>query len=380
MKRALLFLLVTTALTQSAVAQSCGNAGSVTETGDYAVVNSDKALIVNLAGASDYAATVGVPTDYDADFCQTIVNADTTRRKRVILDGSVFNLHPHESMVFQRNGAAWLAPVRHRWMLDQNITLYVDNDVGDDDNDGLVPGRGGALKTPQRATIMDLLEIDRSGKSITVQLADSATPYPGTHYAGAPVGVEGGARMRFQGNCANPWTTIVQGDAGSAFAVYNEAIVQVRCMVIGSRNGGHGLEAGYHAHIYGFDNLIFWTTSDVQAYAFDYGLIELTQPWKVAGSASQFAGSDGVGMVKYVGRPITVEFLTDATYSFRFAAAYNQSSVDLSGIIWRTNGHTVTGQSAEVAGLSLIKTGTGGDVNYFPGNHVVTIEAGSLYH
>lgn len=260
-----------------------------------------------------------------------------------------------------------------RTRLTAATTFYVDKTNGNDND----PGTAGApWATLENACVVAMRDLDFATQVVEVQLADSATPYPGIHYAGLLMGAQGGAQLKFRGNAANPWLTRVEGNAGSGFACYNGNIIQIQDLVVGSVNGGHGLEAGYNSQIYVLGGVTLYGASNIQIYAAEGGLVQLTQNFKVAGSAQGMMQCDGRGSIKTSGA-ITCDFITDAAYSFRIFSSYGQSIVSIPGMTWNKNGHSVTGQTGEVARMGMIYAGVAKSA--LPGDGIVGESGGGNY-
>ena len=90
-------------------------------------------------------------------------------------DGSLAVDSTAEQLYF-RSGSNWIAAGAGREILTAGRTYFVDVALGDDANDGLSAGAGNAFQTIQKAIDVWHYEIDASGHSVVIQLADGTYP------------------------------------------------------------------------------------------------------------------------------------------------------------------------------------------------------------
>lgn len=144
------------------------------KTANYTVLNADKAKTVACGGSAFFTITVGVASGFDTNFAIVILNEDTTRGKKIALNGlSSFILWPGQSVtVFNDNNVWTVSPAYQRWALATNLTIYVSVSAGNDGNDGLAAGSGNALATITKAISIIQRNIDCAGSTVTIQLAN----------------------------------------------------------------------------------------------------------------------------------------------------------------------------------------------------------------
>jgi hypothetical protein len=120
----------------------------------YSVVASDAGKTIAAGGAAFYTITLGAASGFATEFAVRIHNEDAVRGKRVSPNGlTSFILYPGQTVIIYKQNNAWKRdPHYQRWAAPGGTpTFHVHPTIGDDNNDGLAAGAGGALATIQAA-------------------------------------------------------------------------------------------------------------------------------------------------------------------------------------------------------------------------------------
>jgi hypothetical protein len=192
-----------------------------TKTGAYTVVNADKGNMFMLGGNASFNLTLGATSGYDADFSIVVANTDTYpggRRKQIVMSGvSNLNLWPGQWCYVFRDGSVWRTnPNFQRWIMRDNVspTWNVDASLGNDANDGLATGSGGAFRTLGGAIAVTKSQVDYRSVGPLIQLA------PGTYTGGQleAYAWTGGVALTIRGVgvSGNPAAYIIAAPAGQA--------------------------------------------------------------------------------------------------------------------------------------------------------------------
>lgn len=119
------------------------------KTSAYVISNADNGVTFSLGGSSFYTVTINAASGFDSNFIVQLYNADTLRCKDIAINGlATLRLYPGQSVrVFNDNSVWRMDTQKTRWTANNTINLYVDNTLGNDDNDGMAAGSGNAFKT-----------------------------------------------------------------------------------------------------------------------------------------------------------------------------------------------------------------------------------------
>lgn len=129
-----------------------------------------------LGGSAFYAFTVGAASGFPANCIITVVNIDTGRGKKMAINGITF---PNSSIVWPGQSSAlrninnvWtVTPTPGRWRPTTNTAVFVDKALGDDANDGLAAGAGGAWQNMQKGIDVLINIVDLHGLTYTANVA-----------------------------------------------------------------------------------------------------------------------------------------------------------------------------------------------------------------
>lgn len=121
------------------------------KTANYTVVTADAGTTLALGGSAFYTLTFSVASSYPVNFLVYVVNTDTVRAKLISAPGITnFYLYPLQTVVMYVQNNVWYKQGPGLWAIPaNNTTFFVDNVHGNDTNDGLAAGTGGALLTIQ---------------------------------------------------------------------------------------------------------------------------------------------------------------------------------------------------------------------------------------
>lgn len=201
----------------------------VITTGYVLVPDDDRRLIV-AQGAASYLISAGDFSTFPTYFRCIVINNDT-RVKIMNIFGypGQFKVYPDQQVLITRTATAWLISRPGRWQVLGPKSLYVDPALGNDNNDGLVPGAGGAFQTITKA--ISVQETDLDG-DFTIQLAD------GTYNLSSPImlnkRLSGSSGYKITGNVATPTNVKIAGPTSGNpliwFIVSGTAVATLRGM------------------------------------------------------------------------------------------------------------------------------------------------------
>jgi len=148
----------------------------IVKTAAYTVQNADKGGFLTMGGGAFYTLSFGSPAGYDADFIISIYNEDTNRAKFVSLAGAgsvSFMLYPGTGCIIKNDAQlVWIQIGKPPRWVKQNPTFYVDAGAGNDSNDGLASGTGGAFKTIRKAINTLYQDVDADGSFPLINVAN----------------------------------------------------------------------------------------------------------------------------------------------------------------------------------------------------------------
>jgi len=249
-----------------------------------------------------------------------------------------------------------------RETLNANRDYYVRAD-GDDANTGLANTSGGAFLTLQHAidTVSDTLNIRQY--KVTINVAD------GTYWIGGLVlkQAPGTGEVWIIGNTTTPTDVILNGGGISLDGVSTKYIIKGFSIDASTNTfyvaNGSQLVIGY---------INFEATTLNHIFARYNGGVWISDDCTISGGAgSHLRAMDGGWIVTGLGDTTTIS----GTPAFTtFAIVLTQGRILIQGAI----AGSATGKRYDVSLLGLI-SGTGGDVNYFPGNAAGTTATGGIY-
>jgi hypothetical protein len=348
----------------------------LSKTGTYAVANADKGKTIALGGNAFYALSFGAASGFDADFVVLIVNEDAGRAKSIALSGgATFTLWPGQSVIIFNDNNTWQTFGRSRWLLTGNVTLYCDVVNGNDANDGLAAGAGGAFKTVQRAgdVVMDYIDIGGT-YSITIQLADGT--YPESVALGAYVGRGRQSHtgpVLITGNALTPSNVIIQPASGAAFTVV-ESYFEWEFSNLKVISTAQGFYADRGAWIVLTGGIVFGACVQ-HMQANNGGLIEIYGDYTIVDDATYHMLAGLGGEILYL-PGLTITLTGTPAFSGAFVYSQTNAIVEATGVTW-------TGGTTGVRFINLLGGGIdtgGGGANYFPGDSAGSTTAPGWYN
>jgi hypothetical protein len=364
-----------------------------TKTANYTVVAADNATTLILGGSAFFTLTLNAASTYPSNFFINVVNLDA-RGKVIACNGlSSFILWPNQTCTIYNTNNIWsINPVFQRWKAPRATVIYVDAINGNDANDGLVAGSGGALKTLQQALRVNVKDyFDLSGftqvpiANIVIQLADNASAgvagtnaYNAGHLAFDPVGAEGRCAILIQGNASSPSNVVIADTSSPSISCFAGLNLELRNLQLGQTgttapiaNGGLSASDGARIRLEG--GVIFGTATNAQMEVDNGGTITLDGPISVVGNGSWLCEANS-GSIALDGQVIT--FSNSPAYSQQTLFTANQGQITCVGTTY-TNGGTVTGTRYAAQSLSLINTNLGTPNTTIPGSVNGSFSGGS---
>jgi hypothetical protein len=351
-----------------------GNVSSKTTA--YVAQSTDCGSTLALGGSTYYSLTVGAPSGFPAQCTIQVVNTDTGRGKLMTISGFTWpygTLYPGQSFLLSNVNNTWVVTGLSRWKVPGGVTnFFTDFTNGNDANDGLAAGIGGAKKTAQACldTITNDLDISGwSGQSgepygqgqIVCNLAQGSTDTQGVHWSPrAVVGGQGGAAVQLVGSGTG---ATINATSASAIGCFLQGTLQIKSLVLGSSNGS-GIDVDYGCDVEVVSNVIFGSVTQAHMSARGHGEIRIDASYQISGNATQhFLVQEG-GIIRNQGGSITV---TGGSQSFTtFAQTSNFGLLEMGSVTYSGMG-SATGQRFNAATLGNINT-NGGGATYFPGN------------
>jgi hypothetical protein len=273
-------------------------------------------------------------------------------------------------------GAGWAvyltAPasgvIREKLSADRDYYVRTD---GNDSNNGLANTSGGAFLTTLKAITVAMAMLDLNGFNVTVHVADG-TYTSGVLASGPPVG---SGIVTVVGNQATPANCIISTTSKSAIRATLGARLFVYGFKVQTTTSGNGVHADLGATI-NCNEMEYGACAQSHIEAGTMSYVQLSANYKISGSAvSHFHGSGEAANITCAA--ITLQFIADVTFSAYFAGT-NRGSLEASGLVIDTNGHTVTGKRFVCHYNGTIVCDTQAR-NYFPGTIEGTEDNGGVY-
>jgi hypothetical protein len=331
-----------------------------TQTANYTIVNTDCGKTIQAGtGSSGFFGVVLPAVGGFATNCVVIVvNGDTGRGK--LLSGFPTNantiLWPRQTIVVGIVNGAWATlQLPGRWKTASGaLTVNTDFTNGNDANDGLATGAGNALKTIEGAlsVISNYFDLNGTGSptQVTILMAAGSTDSQGVHQSfHSFVGANGGAAVKIDGN---------GGSITAAVQLYFGTVLQFRNITF-SNAAGNCLQVFWGAKTYILDAVTFGACTGAQLQvASGAGHLEFINNFTITGSSGFFIIADTGASVQATAA-ITASFSTTATYTY-FVLSASPAYTNLQSVTWNLNGHTITGQKANIQlnGVLLQSTAT----------------------
>lgn len=131
------------------------------QTANYPIVNTDCGKTIQMSGGS-FTVTLPAITGFDSKCVITVVNASTTRGQKLSgFPSDLYTiLYPSKTLQVKIVNGTWVTSINPGRWAKQNVQFNVDNSVGNDSNDGLAAGSGGAFATLNQCRAAAQVSID----------------------------------------------------------------------------------------------------------------------------------------------------------------------------------------------------------------------------
>lgn len=340
------------------------------QTGTYAVVNSDFGDTVALGGVSFYDVTLAAAAGFRPDFICALANVDAARGKRIVPNGvTPFILYPGQTAILFVNNGAWSVMRPTRWKLTAAVTLYVDG-AGSANNDGLAAGAGGAYATMAQAISAAQNNIDLQGQNLTISVADAT--YTVAVTISGPFTGQNGATVTLQGNVATPANCIISTTSANAIRVANGAVVTITGFKLQTTTGGDCLQVdGARAAL---GPMEYGACAGNQIRALNNGYVNPTSDYTISGGAVTHWAAAALGLVNSPGRTITLT--GTPAFSATFAQAFNLGSIVASSTCTFVGAATGVRYTASLNGVIRVD---GAGAAYLPGSVAGAAATGGQY-
>lgn len=284
---------------------------------------------------------------------------------KVSPDGSAW----YEAMVVDKDSGAVSFPSGPlREVLTAGRTYYVDPTDGDDANDGLSAGAGGAFATVGKALGV-AAGLDFSGFAVTVQLADDT--YAENVTVPVTVGQADVGKLIIEGNTTTPSNVLFDLSSGTGFYLGMGARATIRGLKV-ENSGGRAIYAALAGAYARLSDIEFGACSSAQVVAEAGGHVEFVGDCTVSGDAPNFLYCLTSGRVEGFGHTITVSGTPD--FSGAFADANQLGSIRTT----LTFSGAATGQRYSATLNGIVQT-FGGGASYFPGDSAGSTATGGQY-
>jgi len=285
---------------------------------------------------------------------------------KVSPDGSAW----YEAMVVDKDSGAVSFPNGPlREVLTADRTYYVRSD-GDDGNDGLTNGAGGAFATLQAARDA-ILALDLNGHTVTIKIGNTATLTVGLEWTVPPLG----GNVILEGDVSTPSNTIISTTGANAVAVRCAMSLAVQSVELRTTTSGNCLFAeGAGARIEVGAGVRFGVCAGYHCRAISNGYVKNdTNDYTISGGASQHYAAALGGVIELQGSTVTLTGTPAFSNAFALAtvgAVVSVYSMTFSG--------SATGKRYDATMNGAIQT-YGGGANFFPGNSAGSTGTGGQY-
>jgi hypothetical protein len=322
------------------------------KTANYTVANADKGVTLALGGNAFFTVTLNAASGHDANFAITIVNEDAGRGKRISPNGlTSFILWPKQTVrVFNQNNVWRVDPPEQRWRSDTGPTFHVHPTLGNDTNDGLAAGAGGAVQMIQQAFNYVRNHMDLALGGVTIQLADG-TYTSGVSITSPPLGNT--TWCTIQGNAPTPANVHVNV-TGTAFNVEDYAGVTIKDMRI---TATVNCVSSRQYSIVDFANIEFGTCGSAQIIAVDTSVISAIGGYAIVGDSPVHVSAQAHSLIN-LGTTVTIA----SARAFTVFAATNL------GVIAGTTTFTGAGVAGTTGQRFSVTNGRVDPSTTYPGN------------
>lgn len=339
----------------------------------YAVANADKGKTI-ACGNGPWTLSFAAAAGYDADFAVFAVNEGAARAiKLAPAGGAEAWLYPGQAALVLRQNAAWRILRPERWRLAGGVTVHVDGALGNNANDGLASGAGGALATFAAARDLVCQNFDFGGQTVTIKYPD------GTHTVPITMGVAhnwtGGGQLRIEGNAATPGNCVlsVTNAHGIEVTGAKSGRVAVRGIKVTTTGAGHGLLASHGVKLFVEGDFEFGACAYSHCCAQLEATVSMEGNYRISGGASIHLEADLKSTISTAGRTITIT--NTPSFALSFVRALQLSFVYGPGM---TFSGAAVGARYAAATNGVIDT-QGAGPNYFPGNAAGSVATGGAY-
>ncbi len=339
----------------------------------YTVANGDKGKTI-ACGNGPWTLTFGAAAGYDADFALFAVNESAARAiKLAPAGGAEIWLYPGQTALVLRQNAAWRILHPERWRLAAGMTVHVDPANGNNANDGLAAGAGGALATFAAARDLVCRNFDFAGQTVTIKYPD------GTHTVPIVFGVAsnwvGGGQLRIEGNSATPANCVlsVTNAHGIEVTGAKSGRVAVRGLKVTTTGVGHGLLAVHGAKLFVEGDFEFGACAYSHCSSQFGASVSMDGNYRISGGATIHLEADLNSSINSAGRTVTLTNTPNFTNSF--ARALQLSLIYCAAM---TFSGAATGARYYAGTNGVIET-QGAGATYLPGNAAGSVASGGQY-
>ena len=367
-------LVQAASLTQARQALGAFGNERLAKTAAHTVANADKGKTI-ACSATPWTLTFAAATGYDADFAVLVLNESATRGLKLSPSGSAdLWLYPGQTALVFRQDAAWRVLRPERWRLAAGVTVHVDSAAGNDANDGLAAGAGGALANFSAARDRVCQQFDFSGHTVTLKYADATHSVPIA--MGPTHNWVGGGQLRIEGNIVTPANCLLSVSNADAVQIEGrkEGPVLLRGFRITTTVAGHGIYVGGGAWARLEGLVEFGSTSYGHIYLARNALLDLAGSYTILGGATIHFTVDQHSVLAVIA-PLTITLTGTPVFANQFIRCMESSFAYLPNITF-AGGAAGTRYLAQYNGV--IQT-NGAGVSYLPGNAAGGTSTGGVY-